>query len=74
MSVMLPSDEKTDLGLGEVKVAPGHGPRDWHGNHNPAWSTREFPSDVTRLNVLDNYQQDVELLCPVCNLKAGARG
>ncbi len=58
----------------EVKVAPGQGPRDWHGNHNPAWSTREFPPDVTRAEVRDNYQKDVELLCPICNLKAGARG
>jgi hypothetical protein len=34
-----------------VKVAPAKGARDWHGNHNPAWSTREFPPDVTRAEV-----------------------
>ncbi|MDP9324929.1 MAG: hypothetical protein M3O87_00135 [Candidatus Dormibacteraeota bacterium] len=48
--------------------------RDWHGNHNPSWSTREFPANVTRAEVLDAYQQSVELLCPECNLRAGAGG
>ena len=42
----------------EVTVPPHSGqPRDWDINHDPPWSKREFPPDVTRKAVLDNYQE-----------------
>ena len=59
---------------GEVLVPPGTGtPRDWHGSHNPSWTKREFPPDVTRSEVRENYQEGVTLECPPCNIKRGNR-
>ncbi len=41
----------------EVKVPPStEQPRDWDIDHDPAWTNREFPPNVTRQEVLDNYQ------------------
>jgi len=58
----------------EVTVPPGTGQaRDWHGSHNPSWTKREFPPDVTRAEVLDEYQRGVTLECPRCNLGRGNR-
>lgn len=52
----------------EVSVPPNSGvPRDWDINHNPPWSVRTFPTSVTRQEVIDAYQQDIELMCPACN-------
>ena len=56
----------------EVNVEPGTGPRDWDINHDPPWSQRTFPSDVTRPEVIDDYQQDTWLECPACNRRRGA--
>jgi RHS repeat-associated protein len=57
---------------GEVEVPPNTGvPRDWDGSHFPSWSNRQFPSTVTRGEVLDNYNEGVWLECPVCNRGAG---
>lgn len=40
-------------------------------SHNPSWTNREFPPDVTRQEVLDNYQDGTSLECPSCNRSAG---
>ena len=56
----------------EVNVAPNGGaPRDWDGSHNPSWSKREFPGDVRRPDVLDNFNEGVSLECPGCNRLGG---
>ena len=58
----------------EVRVAPRSGqPRDWDINHDPPWTKREFSPNVTRKEVLDNYQEDTWLECPSCNRSAGNR-
>ncbi len=58
----------------EVTVPPRSGqPRDWDINHDPPWTKREFPPDVTRKEVLDNYQDGTWLECPTCNRSAGNR-
>ena len=56
----------------EVTVEPGSGPRDWDINHEPPWSQRTFPPDVTRREVIENYQQGTNLECPTCNRSRGA--
>ncbi|MBO0745954.1 MAG: hypothetical protein J2P43_13110 [Candidatus Dormibacteraeota bacterium] len=56
----------------EVTVPPRTGvPRDWDVSHNPSWTNREFPPNVTRPEVLDNYQQGTSLECPSCNRSGG---
>ena len=58
----------------EMEVPPNSGiPRDWDASHNPSWSNREFPADVTRPQVLDNYNTGVGLECPGCNRSGGNR-
>ncbi len=58
----------------EVTVPPRSGqPRDWDINHDPPWTRREFPDDVTRRDVLDEYQEGTGLECPGCNRSAGNR-
>ena len=58
----------------EVEVPPNSGtPRDWDGSHNPSWTNREFPPDVTRQEVLDNYNEGVSLECQPCNRGGGNR-
>ncbi len=37
-------------------------------SHFPSWTNRVFPADVTRQQVLDNYNQRVSLDCPICNI------
>lgn len=55
----------------EVHVEPGTGtranPSDWDRSHNPSWTNREFPPDVTRSEVIDNYNDGVSLECGPCN-------
>lgn len=46
-------------------------PRDWDMSHNPSWTNREFPADVTREEVINNYNTGVMLECPTCNRSAG---
>ncbi len=48
-------------------------PRDRDGSHNPSWSNREFPAEVTRRQVLDDYNTGVGLECGPCNRGAGNR-
>lgn len=55
----------------ERNVAPGEGARDWDASHNPPWTNREFSPDVTRPEVLDNYQEGTSLECPSCNRSGG---
>jgi HNH/ENDO VII superfamily nuclease with conserved GHE residues len=60
----------------EVNVEPGTGPRDWDIDHQPPWSQRipelgEDP-DLTRGDVIDNYQEGTRLECPACNRGRGA--
>lgn len=56
----------------EVHVPPNAGrPRDWDGSHNPSWTNRTFPEDVTRPQVLDDFQRGVFLECPACNRGGG---
>ena len=56
----------------EVHVPPNSGsPRDWDMSHYPSWSNRWFPTDVTRQEVRDNYQQGTSLECPGCNRSGG---
>ncbi len=58
----------------EVKVKPFSGDkRDWDIDHNPSWTNREFPANVTRKRVLDNYQEGIRLECPSCNRRGGNR-
>lgn len=58
----------------EVKVAPGSGYRDWDMDHHPEpWSLRDFPDDVTRKEVFNNYQEGVILKCQTCNRREGNR-
>ncbi|WP_224753628.1 RHS repeat-associated core domain-containing protein [Paenibacillus terricola] len=58
----------------EVNVPPNSGEkRDWDVNHTPAWTNREFGPNVTRKEVLDNYQEGTELECPSCNRSGGNR-
>ncbi|MFC0529062.1 polymorphic toxin-type HINT domain-containing protein [Phytohabitans kaempferiae] len=61
----------------EVKVPPGGGRRDWDIDHQPPWSTRtpemrENP-ELTRAEVIADYQRGVRLECPTCNRSRGAR-
>jgi RHS repeat-associated protein len=56
----------------EVSVEPGSGPRDWDINHEPPWTQRTFPPDVTRREVIENYQKGTNLECPSCNRRRGA--
>jgi HNH/ENDO VII superfamily nuclease with conserved GHE residues len=51
---------------GEVKVAPGGGPRDWDVDHQPKWGDRDL-SGLDRKGVLDNYNKGTRLRCPPCN-------
>lgn len=55
----------------EVNVPPGAGSRDWDVSHNPSWTNREFPPDVTRQEVRNNYQEGTSLECPSCNRSGG---
>jgi HNH/ENDO VII superfamily nuclease with conserved GHE residues len=56
----------------EVHVPAGsETPRDWDVSHQPSWTNREFPADVTRDQVIDNYQQGTSLECPGCNRSRG---
>jgi hypothetical protein len=57
----------------EVHVPPGETGRDWHGSHSPSWTNREFPADATREEVIENYQEGVELECAECNQSRGNR-
>jgi RHS repeat-associated protein len=57
----------------EVLVEPGTGPRDWDINHGKPWSHRTFPANVIRGEVIDNYQNDTWLECPLCNRSRGAQ-
>ncbi|MCC6698918.1 MAG: hypothetical protein IT365_25065, partial [Candidatus Hydrogenedentes bacterium] len=57
----------------EVMVPPRSGPRDWDIDHQPTWTNRQFPPDVTRSEVLDSYQQGTRLECPSCNRGRGNR-
>ncbi len=41
--------------------------RDWDVSHMPSWTNREFRIDVTREEVIDNYQEGTFLECPQCN-------
>ncbi|MFF1876607.1 DUF6527 family protein [Leifsonia sp. NPDC058230] len=55
-----------------VRVAPKSGvPRDWDVSHNPSWSNRMFPNDITRGGVIDDYNSGVNLECPACNRSGG---
>jgi hypothetical protein len=46
----------------------------WDGGHYPdSWSKRKFSPDVTREEVLDNYNENVQLECVPCNRGAGNR-
>lgn len=59
--------------VGEVMVpprTPGQA-RDWDVSHNPSWTNRRFAPDVTRAEVLDDYQQGTSLECPACNRSGG---
>lgn len=57
---------------GEVSVPPHTGvPRDWDASHFPSWTNREFPSTITRGEVLDNYNKGIFLECPICNRLGG---
>ncbi|WP_217361859.1 GH-E family nuclease [Paraburkholderia agricolaris] len=56
----------------DVAVAPGQGPRDWDVDHQPPWSTRDT-SDMTRSEVIDEYNKDTRLECPGCNRSRGAK-
>ena|GEM_PF-5739400 len=58
----------------EVHVPPFSGmKRDWDIDHTPAWTNRTFPSNVTRKEVLDDYQKGTRLECPSCNRSRGNR-
>jgi filamentous hemagglutinin len=58
----------------EVVVPPRpRTPRDWDIDHVESWTNREFPPNVTRQQVLDNYQQGTRLECPSCNRGRGNR-
>ncbi len=59
----------------EVSVPPGTGtranPSDWDNSHNPSWTNREFPDDVSRRVVRDDYNSGVNLECIACNRGGG---
>jgi hypothetical protein len=38
----------------------------------PPWSQRTFPADVTRAEVIENYQEGTNLECPAGNRSRGA--
>lgn len=54
----------------DVKVAPGQGRRDWDVDHQPPWSKRDH-TDMTRKEVLDDYNTGTRLECPGCNRSRG---
>jgi hypothetical protein len=56
----------------EASVPPGGAPRDWDIDHQPAWSKRDL-SDMTRKEVLDEYNRGTRLECPHCNRGRGNR-
>ncbi|WP_089084267.1 RHS repeat-associated core domain-containing protein [Aquitalea magnusonii] len=59
---------------GEVKVAPGTGRRDWDIDHHPEpWSKRDFPDNISRKEVIDNYQDGTIFKCASCNRSEGNR-
>ncbi|HPU38462.1 MAG TPA: GH-E family nuclease [Microthrixaceae bacterium] len=61
----------------EVVVPPRSGPRDWDIDHQPPWSQRSGSlskdPDLTRADVIDEYQRGTRLECPSCNRGRGAR-
>lgn len=58
--------------VGEVFQEPGDGQQTGDMGHWPeSWSNRQFSPDVTREQVIDNYQQGVRIECIPCNRGAG---
>ena len=58
----------------EVTVEPFSGTRrDWDVSHNPSWTRREFPDNVDRKRVREDYQEGTDLECPGCNRSRGNR-
>lgn len=61
----------------ELMVPPRSGPRDWDIDHQPPWSQRTGPMsqnpNLTRADVIDEYQRGTRLECPGCNRGRGAR-
>ena len=47
--------------------------RDWDIDHKVPWTKRQFPANVTRKEVLNNYQKGTRLECPSCNRRWGNR-
>lgn len=58
----------------EVQVKPNSGlKQDLNVDHTPAWTNRQFPTGITRKEVLNNYQKGTRLECPTCNRSGGNR-
>ncbi len=71
------SSKRPAAGLAEVDdVAPDEGPRDWDIDHQPSWSARKEEMrqnpNLTREDVIDEYQRGTRLECPECNRPRGA--
>jgi hypothetical protein len=41
--------------------------RDWDVSHNPSWANRQFARNITRQQVIDNYQEGTTLECQSYN-------
>jgi len=50
----------------DVEIPPGQGRRDWDVDHQPKWKDRVL-TEMSRKQVLDEYNKDVQLRCPSCN-------
>jgi filamentous hemagglutinin len=55
----------------DIEVAPGQGRRDWDIDHQLPWSKRDL-SDMSRKEVLDEFNRGTRLECPGCNRSRGA--
>jgi hypothetical protein len=56
----------------EAHIAPGMpGGKDSQQDHIVPWSQREFRLDTPRSAVIQNYQEGLQLACPICNPAKG---
>ncbi|WP_412740952.1 polymorphic toxin-type HINT domain-containing protein [Krasilnikovia sp. MM14-A1259] len=66
----------TEIGRGKIEYG-GRMRRDFDLDHyNGTWAERkrQMPSDISRADVIDIYQEDVRATCPICNQNHSLEG